>query len=150
MPKRTYNTGYSLVVTDPTTNPALPGLSRGERTGSRVFLEVWSYVSSSVPQVIIKGVVLPHVSCWRNTKYPKHLAHRNYLGRQISTKYPKHFIKCKLGTRYRINLGTYGRRLALLQRPGLQKRRSGVGSSKHDRSSLDDRRQGSCRRRGSS
>ena len=42
--KKTYNTGYSLVVTDPTTNPALPGLSEGERTGSRVFLEVWSYV----------------------------------------------------------------------------------------------------------
>jgi hypothetical protein len=42
--KATYNTGYSLVVTDPTTNPALPGLSRGERTGSRVSLEVWSYV----------------------------------------------------------------------------------------------------------
>ena len=42
--KKTYNTGYSLVVTDPTTDPALPGLSWGERTGSRVFLEVWSYV----------------------------------------------------------------------------------------------------------
>ena len=42
--KKTYNTGYSLVVTDPTTDPALPGLSEGERTGSRVFLEVWSYV----------------------------------------------------------------------------------------------------------
>ncbi|TID02204.1 Highly reducing polyketide synthase cla2 [Colletotrichum higginsianum] len=32
----TYNTRYSLVVTDPTTNPALTGLSMGERTGSRV------------------------------------------------------------------------------------------------------------------
>ncbi|KZL63628.1 hypothetical protein CT0861_13199 [Colletotrichum tofieldiae] len=38
---------YSLVVTDPTTNPALTGLSMGERTGSRVFLWVWSYVSDS-------------------------------------------------------------------------------------------------------
>ena len=42
--KRTYNTGYSLVVTDPTTNPALTGLSRGERTGSRVLQWIWSYV----------------------------------------------------------------------------------------------------------
>ena len=38
------NTGYSLVVTDPTTNPALIGLSMGERTGSRVLQWVWSYV----------------------------------------------------------------------------------------------------------
>ncbi len=35
--KKTFNTGYSLVVTDPTTNPALTGLTRGERTGSRAF-----------------------------------------------------------------------------------------------------------------
>jgi hypothetical protein len=35
--KKTYNTGYSLVVTDPTTNPALTGLTMGERTGSRIF-----------------------------------------------------------------------------------------------------------------
>ncbi|KAK1701495.1 hypothetical protein BDP55DRAFT_625708 [Colletotrichum godetiae] len=34
---KTYNTRYSLVVTDPTTDPALIGLSMGERTGSRVF-----------------------------------------------------------------------------------------------------------------
>ncbi len=31
-----YNTRYSLVVTDPTTNPALTGLTKGERTGSRI------------------------------------------------------------------------------------------------------------------
>ncbi|KAL0941112.1 hypothetical protein CTRU02_203875 [Colletotrichum truncatum] len=42
--QKTYNTRYSLVVTDPTTNPALIGLSMGERTGSRVFQWVWSYV----------------------------------------------------------------------------------------------------------
>ena len=40
----TYNTRDSLVVTDPTTNLALTGLSRGERTGSRAFQWVWSYV----------------------------------------------------------------------------------------------------------
>ncbi len=43
--KKTYNTRYSLVVTDPTTNPALTGLTRGERTGSRIFQWVWSYVT---------------------------------------------------------------------------------------------------------
>src|SRR3569833_680682 len=42
--KKTNNTGYSLVVTDPTTNPALTGLTRGERTGSRIFQWVWSFV----------------------------------------------------------------------------------------------------------
>jgi hypothetical protein len=35
--QKTYNTGDSLVVTHPTTNPALLSLSMGERTGSRVF-----------------------------------------------------------------------------------------------------------------
>ncbi|CAG1999690.1 unnamed protein product [Fusarium graminearum] len=34
--KKTYNSGDSLVVTDPTTNPPLTSLSMGERTGSRV------------------------------------------------------------------------------------------------------------------
>ncbi|KAK1855866.1 hypothetical protein CCHR01_01569 [Colletotrichum chrysophilum] len=41
---KTYNTGHSPVVTDPTTTPALTGLSMGERTGSRVLQWVWSYV----------------------------------------------------------------------------------------------------------
>ena len=34
--KNTYNSRYSLVVTDPTTNQPLSSLTRGERTGSRV------------------------------------------------------------------------------------------------------------------
>ncbi|KAK0656841.1 hypothetical protein B0T16DRAFT_400367 [Cercophora newfieldiana] len=42
-----YNTGDSLVVSDPTTGPAVAGLSRGERTGSRIFQCLWSYVSTS-------------------------------------------------------------------------------------------------------
>ena len=41
---KTYNTGDSLVVTDPTTSPALRGLCLGERTGPSVFHELWSYV----------------------------------------------------------------------------------------------------------
>ncbi|KAK0644392.1 hypothetical protein B0T16DRAFT_331033, partial [Cercophora newfieldiana] len=43
--QKTYNTRDSLVVTDPTTSLALAGLSMGERTGSRVFQWVWSYVT---------------------------------------------------------------------------------------------------------
>ena len=42
--QKTYNTRDSLVVTDPTTNPAVSGLTRGERTGSRVLQILWSYV----------------------------------------------------------------------------------------------------------
>ena len=42
--QKTYNTRDSPVVTDLSTSPALVGLSLGERTGSRVFQQVWSYV----------------------------------------------------------------------------------------------------------
>ncbi|KAF3766086.1 hypothetical protein M406DRAFT_257963 [Cryphonectria parasitica EP155] len=35
--KKTYNTGYSLMVTHLTTNPALTSLNRRERTGSLAF-----------------------------------------------------------------------------------------------------------------
>ncbi|RSL55599.1 hypothetical protein CEP54_009300 [Fusarium duplospermum] len=48
--QKTYNSGDSLVVTDPTTNPPLTGLSMGERTGSRVLRWVWSYVTRYPPQ----------------------------------------------------------------------------------------------------
>jgi hypothetical protein len=43
-PKKTYNTRDSLVVTDPTTNLALASLTMGERTGSRIIQQLWSYV----------------------------------------------------------------------------------------------------------
>ena len=42
--KKTYNTRDSPVVTDPSTSLALTCLSMGERTGSRVFKWIWSYV----------------------------------------------------------------------------------------------------------
>ena len=42
--EKTYNTEDSQVVTDPSTNSALSSLSMGERTGSRVFWKLWSYV----------------------------------------------------------------------------------------------------------
>lgn len=41
---KTYNSRCSLVVTDPTTNLPVRGLSMGEQTGSRVLLYLWSYV----------------------------------------------------------------------------------------------------------
>ena len=44
--KKTYNTRDSLVVTHPTTSLAVTGLSMGERTGSRIFQCLWSYVIS--------------------------------------------------------------------------------------------------------
>ncbi|EGZ70125.1 hypothetical protein NEUTE2DRAFT_68964, partial [Neurospora tetrasperma FGSC 2509] len=50
--EKTYNTRDSLVVTDPTTSLALTGLSMGERTGSRVFQWVWSYVFVSYPNSV--------------------------------------------------------------------------------------------------
>ena len=42
--KITYNSRCSLVVTDPTTNLPVGSLSMGERTGSRIFYRLWSYV----------------------------------------------------------------------------------------------------------
>ena len=42
--KKTYNTKDSPVVTDLSTSLALTSLTRGERTGSRTFLWIWSYV----------------------------------------------------------------------------------------------------------
>ncbi|PTB75257.1 hypothetical protein M440DRAFT_1336292, partial [Trichoderma longibrachiatum ATCC 18648] len=41
---KTYNSRCSLVVTHPTTNLPVSGLSMGERTGPRVFHYLWSYV----------------------------------------------------------------------------------------------------------
>ena len=40
----TYNTEDSPVVTDLSTSSAISRLSRGERTGSRAFYYLWSYV----------------------------------------------------------------------------------------------------------
>ncbi|KAK0619129.1 hypothetical protein B0T14DRAFT_566022 [Immersiella caudata] len=48
---KTYNTGDSLVVTDPTTSPALTGLSMGERTGSRAFQ--WCRLPTVHPKFVV-------------------------------------------------------------------------------------------------
>ena len=45
---KTYNSGYSLVVTHLTTNPPVRCLNRAERTGSLVLNVLWSYVKYSV------------------------------------------------------------------------------------------------------
>ncbi|PTB69231.1 hypothetical protein BBK36DRAFT_1111938, partial [Trichoderma citrinoviride] len=42
--EKTYNSRCSLVVTHPTTNLPVSGLSMGEQTGPRVFHYLWSYV----------------------------------------------------------------------------------------------------------
>ncbi|ETR97340.1 hypothetical protein M419DRAFT_91888, partial [Trichoderma reesei RUT C-30] len=41
---KTYNSRCSLVVTHPTTNLPVRGLSMGEQTGPRALLYLWSYV----------------------------------------------------------------------------------------------------------
>jgi hypothetical protein len=41
---KTYNSGYSLLVTHATTNPPVHCLYMAERTGSLVFSVLWSYV----------------------------------------------------------------------------------------------------------
>jgi hypothetical protein len=45
---KTYNSGYSLVVTHLTTNPPVRCLNRAERTGSLVFNVLWSYVTTTL------------------------------------------------------------------------------------------------------
>ena len=50
--KKTYNSGYSLVVTHLTTNPPVRCLNRAERTGSLVFNVLWSYVISLANNIL--------------------------------------------------------------------------------------------------
>jgi hypothetical protein len=50
---KTYNSGYSLVVTHLTTNPPVRCLNRAERTGSLVFNVLWSYVPVKPATAII-------------------------------------------------------------------------------------------------
>ena len=57
--QKTYNTGYSLVVTDPTTNPAVRSLTMGEQTGSRIFFYLWSYVTVQT----CEGLIYLHMGC---------------------------------------------------------------------------------------
>ena len=56
MVEETYNTRDSLVVTHPTTSLAVTDLSMGERTGSRAFQCLWSYVTVGVVNGVQIGV----------------------------------------------------------------------------------------------
>ena len=55
---KTINSRYSLVVTDPTTNLSLIGLSTGDRTGTPVFRKVWSIATKHCFIVIYKPFVV--------------------------------------------------------------------------------------------
>ena len=55
--KITYNSRCSLVVTDPTTNLPVGSLSMGERTGSRIFYRLWSYVPNKRTNRFISRIV---------------------------------------------------------------------------------------------
>ncbi|AEO59258.1 hypothetical protein MYCTH_2064829, partial [Thermothelomyces thermophilus ATCC 42464] len=58
---KTYNTGDSPVVTDLSTNPAISSLTLGERTGSRIFYCLWSYVTVLCKTwVYIRMTVIQH------------------------------------------------------------------------------------------
>ena len=48
IPKKTYNSRDSLVVTHPTTNLPISSLCMAERTGCPVFLSLWSYVTANI------------------------------------------------------------------------------------------------------
>jgi hypothetical protein len=52
---KTYNSGDSLVVTHLTTNPPVQCLSTAERTGSSVFIVLWSYVEDGMDTKIYIG-----------------------------------------------------------------------------------------------
>jgi hypothetical protein len=49
---KTYNSGYSLVVTHLTTNPPIRCLNMAERTGSLVFNVLWLYVAVNAEECI--------------------------------------------------------------------------------------------------
>ncbi|ETS01424.1 hypothetical protein M419DRAFT_80646, partial [Trichoderma reesei RUT C-30] len=64
---KTYNSRCSLVVTHPTTNLPVSGLSMGEQTRPRIFHYLWSYVledEAGLPYVetIVEFSVLPLIS----------------------------------------------------------------------------------------
>jgi hypothetical protein len=54
---KTYNSGYSLVVTHLTTNPPVRCLNRAERTGSLVFNVLWSYVLVYPNSLVYYGII---------------------------------------------------------------------------------------------
>lgn len=64
---KTINSRYSLVVTDPTTNLSLIGLSTGDRTGTPVFRKVWSiaknkrnYINNNLSHSVAAGQLVAY------------------------------------------------------------------------------------------
>ena len=56
--QNTYNSGDSLVVTHLTTNPPVSCLYMAERTGSLIFMILWSYVKECVISKFILAVCI--------------------------------------------------------------------------------------------
>jgi hypothetical protein len=70
---KTYNSGYSLVVTHLTTNPPVRCLNRAERTGSLVFNVLWSYVEDCTRrEFYIALVIVTMLDLVRPLGGPKH------------------------------------------------------------------------------
>ncbi|KAF5568164.1 hypothetical protein FPHYL_2946 [Fusarium phyllophilum] len=62
--RHTMVSGDSLVVTDPTTNPPVSGLTMGEQTGSRIFHYLWSNGDQLILNVLERKPLpsaLPHL-----------------------------------------------------------------------------------------
>jgi hypothetical protein len=78
---KTYNSGYSPVVTHLTTNPPVHCLSTAERTGSSIFSVLWSYVEVIVHSIYhinatLLSFLIIRVST-RTSRFPSN--HPNFL-----------------------------------------------------------------------
>ncbi|OIW22274.1 hypothetical protein CONLIGDRAFT_587530, partial [Coniochaeta ligniaria NRRL 30616] len=68
---KTYNTRDSPVVTHPSTSLAIICLSMGERTGSRAFRYLWSYVEEEGGRLVYQSCLPSHKGMLSvNTKSP--------------------------------------------------------------------------------
>ncbi|KAI0024454.1 hypothetical protein F4780DRAFT_602008 [Xylariomycetidae sp. FL0641] len=67
---KTYNTGDSLIVTDSTTDPAVSGLFKAERTGCQIVQILWSHHLES-REVGIVRTPLRRLVCCRFRAKPK-------------------------------------------------------------------------------
>ncbi|RPA81305.1 hypothetical protein BJ508DRAFT_239033 [Ascobolus immersus RN42] len=61
---KTYSTKDSRVVTHRSTNLAIRSLTMGERTGSRIFFNLWRYVTAHWLQYISKAYQCKLVFDW--------------------------------------------------------------------------------------
>jgi hypothetical protein len=78
--QKTYNSGYSPVVTHLTTNPPVHCLSTAERTGSSIFSVLWSYVEDMVHNTyhidaVLFSLLIIHVFT-RTSRFPSN--HPNF------------------------------------------------------------------------